>query len=555
MKNKKIIFFAIVLLGIAVFFWVKVNPPVVHDVTIEEISSEDIIDIAIIGAGISGLYAAYRLSHAVPNSSPVLQNLLNQSKQEKLDIEIFDENSRVGGRIWTITLPEFGDLKVEMGAMRFVGGHENVFGLAQQELALPIENADFMGHRYFDYLRGKQIPFSAYSDNPAAIPYQLAPDEQGKTPGELYVYAVHQVVPTLKTAEDRFAMLRALRNASYPNAEGVQIPLYQWRTQDLLRSVLSEEGFQLLYDAFGFESLLDDGNAYDTFVAFYQGNYVAGAYYRFVDGYQALPNALADRFIENGGLVHLNHRLIALNEIQNSDGETLIALQLEVLNDHKNIVETRYARKVILTISKEAIFSLAQDSMLFAEPEIVEILRSVTAYPASKLFFVYREPWWEALGLTKGVVHTDLPLGALYYFDANDQGALLLASYRDGIKSTWSPLDINDPEAIIQHAQQQLQDIHGIETIPLPEKVLYADWMPLPFGGAWYLWQPGVRSWELMSTVRRPYENSALFIASSSYAESSGWVESVINNTEKLLETEFAMVRPAWLEEDYYLAP
>ncbi len=59
-------------------------------------------DVAIIGAGISGTYAAWRL------------------RNSGLKIGIFEQSDRIGGRIYTHRLPGMPELHAELGAMYFM---------------------------------------------------------------------------------------------------------------------------------------------------------------------------------------------------------------------------------------------------------------------------------------------------------------------------------------------------------------------------------------------------------------------------------------------------
>ena len=58
-------------------------------------------DVAIIGAGIAGSYAAWRLR--------------NQGQK----ITVFEYSDRIGGRCHTIKFPGIPDINIELGAMRF----------------------------------------------------------------------------------------------------------------------------------------------------------------------------------------------------------------------------------------------------------------------------------------------------------------------------------------------------------------------------------------------------------------------------------------------------
>ena len=61
-----------------------------------------LIDVAVIGAGVSGTYSALKLSENYDWS-----------------IHVFDANYRIGGRTYSLAMPGITDFKAEFGAMRF----------------------------------------------------------------------------------------------------------------------------------------------------------------------------------------------------------------------------------------------------------------------------------------------------------------------------------------------------------------------------------------------------------------------------------------------------
>ena len=61
-----------------------------------------ILDAAVIGAGMSGMHSAFRLSQNYDWS-----------------IRVFDSNNRIGGRTFSLPMPGVTDFKADFGAMRF----------------------------------------------------------------------------------------------------------------------------------------------------------------------------------------------------------------------------------------------------------------------------------------------------------------------------------------------------------------------------------------------------------------------------------------------------
>jgi len=68
------------------------------------------LDVAIIGAGVSGLYTGWRLK--------------THSNTRNLKTAIFEMSNRVGGRLHTIRMYGADSIPVELGGMRFME-HQN----------------------------------------------------------------------------------------------------------------------------------------------------------------------------------------------------------------------------------------------------------------------------------------------------------------------------------------------------------------------------------------------------------------------------------------------
>jgi len=65
------------------------------------------LDIAIVGGGVSGVYAAWRLRRDMPH----------------LRIRLFEASERIGGRLHSVSFPQAPHLVAEAGGMRFLDAH------------------------------------------------------------------------------------------------------------------------------------------------------------------------------------------------------------------------------------------------------------------------------------------------------------------------------------------------------------------------------------------------------------------------------------------------
>src|SRR5262249_25213907 len=68
------------------------------------------VDVAIVGGGPSGLYAAYRL----------LTGTTGSRRHRRPRVAVFEATDRVGGRIWSVVPPGAPHLIAEFGGMRFL---------------------------------------------------------------------------------------------------------------------------------------------------------------------------------------------------------------------------------------------------------------------------------------------------------------------------------------------------------------------------------------------------------------------------------------------------
>lgn len=73
------------------------------------ISEPSCDDIAIIGAGVGGSYAAWKL------------------RNKNLSVTVYEYNNRTGGRLHTVHLPGAPDINIELGGMRFIPPGEHTF--------------------------------------------------------------------------------------------------------------------------------------------------------------------------------------------------------------------------------------------------------------------------------------------------------------------------------------------------------------------------------------------------------------------------------------------
>ena len=106
------------------------------------------LDVAIVGGGVSGAYSAWRLQ---------------QTLGTELSIGLFEYGDRIGGRLFTVTMPGLPHVKAEVGGMRYIpSSHLMVAGLVAR-LGLAIKDfpmgagGDVGAKCNLFYLRGKHL--------------------------------------------------------------------------------------------------------------------------------------------------------------------------------------------------------------------------------------------------------------------------------------------------------------------------------------------------------------------------------------------------------------
>src|SRR5262245_42964348 len=152
-------------------------------------SSNEILDVAIVGGGVSGVYAAWRLMR---DSGP--STFANNGGRP--NITVFEGSGRIGGRMLSVTPPGMPATKCELGGMRFMSRHVIVSALVQYfglaAIPFPVFEPENIA-----YFRGTQLRLSDLN-TPSKIPYRFSDVEKSvvENPASgLLLYALQQIVP------------------------------------------------------------------------------------------------------------------------------------------------------------------------------------------------------------------------------------------------------------------------------------------------------------------------------------------------------------------------
>jgi lysine 2-monooxygenase len=533
-------------------------------------------DVAVVGGGISGAYTAWRLQEATGKKS---------------SIALFEYSNRIGGRLFTVTMPGLPNVKAEVGGMRYIPTQHIMVDSLVDHLKLPTK--DFpMGapppvgaNCNLFYLRGRHLRLHELADA-AKVPYNLAWSERGLGPTNLQVQVMNTIYPNM----DKLLLCDLMKIKTFDQ------PLWKFGFWDLMYRVLSNEGYQFMRDAGGYDANVANANAVTQLPATEYGD--STKFLTLRDGYDQLPITLAKVFNDQlegatpkGQRIFLNWRLA---EIEHGTGKYPYTLHFfpTVTQDHRTSIDldsaprTVHAKKVILAMPRRSLELIK--GKFFEDPWLKTNIKSVLMQHAFKLFLAYEQPWWRALGLVAGRSITDLPIRQTYYFGTECQqkggepflNSLLMASYNDistvpfwkgleegeafkGYLPSCHEIGVNAQNVVpkmefvatkqmVDIANRQIAELHAVPQIPQPYSAVYHDWSDDPYGGGWHEWKAGFRLDHIMCQMRKPVPSHDIHVVGEAYSYVQGWVEGALDTAESTLQEFFGLPKPVWLKDPNY---
>jgi monoamine oxidase len=560
------------------------------------------VDVAIVGAGVGGLYTGYRL----------LTGDFDPTGAPPASVAIFELADRVGGRLESVVLPGM-QVWGELGGMRYMTSQDIVTALIEDVFKAELKHIPFpMGkpttHRF--YLRKQRFLADSWAKaqqpgkGPFLTRYELDSADLGYSPDQLFNKVVHDVLmadPKIRTqygakisnphpykykfelsAKDWDAIKPVLRYCfPGPYQNELVNDLGFW---NVIEDQVSEEGYQFLADAGGYYSNTINWNAAEA-LPYMVGDFSKAkvAYRTIVGGYDKVASSLKKAFLSDPrASLQLGTRLIRFDHAPASAGRRYL---LTLRDEQTGAKIEALADRLVLAMPRRSLELLDQDNFLFqtgsGDPtKLARTLPATIMEPSLKILMGFAGPWWRAdFGATAGESITDLPIRQCYYFgtDATDTRSLLLAGYTDmDPVRFWEPLDGEQrfvpqpvdglsaadlqsvssptaPSAMVAEAMRQVRELHGRSDIPDPFVAWYRDWSDDPFGGGYHAWQPGVSVRDVMQYMRRPDPAEAVHVCGEAYSDQQGWVEGALCVAERMLQEHLGLKWPNWLDPNYYL--
>jgi len=568
------------------------------------------IEVAIIGAGTSGLYSAFRLT---------------EKKHKANQIQVFDMSDRLGGRLESVIMPGM-NFWGELGGMRYLTSQEIVTALiegypttekdlSKRKLVLndKMTPVDFpMGNpsELLFYLRKQHFKQDAWNiaqryGEKLETRYFLNEDDLGFSSDQLFNKIIYEVLMAdpwfakkyhkkVSTGPSHYDFTFKLTSEDWDEIKPKLTYNFKGSPYDgrkvndigfwnLIKDQVSQEGYEFVANAGGYYSNTINWNSAEAF-PYMVGDFSENITYKTIEeGYDSIAYALANQYVGlEGACIWSENKLITFNKEhphKKSHTYELVFLNLKTNKEWKV-----YANRIILAMPRKSLELLDQNNFFFNVNQNTRLdknIRSVIMEPSFKILMGFKEPWWKQLGMDSGHSITDLPLRQCYYFgtDPETGNAMLLGSYGDMETETfWKALSddkvlfkvkpaksasltelkaldhVQATQLMVDEVMAQLREVHGkMVEIPDPYVTYFRDWSDDPFGAGYHAWKAGVSVKDVMPYMRQPDVKENIHICGEAYSDQQGWVEGAFCEAEKMLEEHFDLKRPNWISKTYYM--
>lgn len=564
----------------------------------KDLITKEHYDIAIIGAGIAGLYTAYRLIEHDPG----------------LKIAIFERLNRTGGRLDSdiIKLTNNGELvkgkgggqpvntiKEEEGGMRFNDSMKELMnlihklGLENQIIPFPMKSQVTLHkgappvntNRFYFRGHGFSVAEAAASNDTVwGTLYDIKQEEKGLDPNQIISNAFNRILKA-----NNWEMGEELSADEWTDVrekvEWKGQTLNQWHIWGLLRDMgYSEECIRMLADTTGFpdtfKAFTNAGGAFQLLADFPKNP----VYNTFIDGFATLPDAIVESIKEKVS-IFLSTNLNSLHE-QPKGYELRLAAAERGKNATPFSKETKsvYASQVVLATAVKGIQDIFYKSpALFRHPEAPKLWKAINEVEGAELMKInlyFKEAWW-LNGMTGrpeiqfGGNFTTLPLNAIYPFyaiesldiegdnvslrpDHYDRPAALTL-YTDFSKSQfWEGLQNIGPmfdsdlqrhfsraetqvifpasQAVVDEMMKQLAILFEATNLPEPILSSYRAWNGKDdFEYAYHQWRLNAEDSKTRDYLSKPYQDKGLYLCNEAISDMQAWVNGSLRSADLVL--------------------
>ncbi|WP_162417790.1 flavin monoamine oxidase family protein [Cyclobacterium roseum] len=482
--------------------------------------------VVIVGAGMAGLYTAWRL--------------INEKGYSPEEIVILEKLNRTGGRLDSDLIQfEGATVKEEEGGMRFT--FDSMDNLMALFMTLPTANESGEPNPGEELIARQIVPFPMQSGGNNRLYFRGVPFKQkeaNSTWPQLYNLTEQEIALSpseiINSVYNQILAANPDFTAKYPTAEDRKGPAYwqdfrigcqwegltmkDWSLWNLFADMgYSNEAITMVYQSSGFNgtflSQMNGGVAYQLLKEF-----PADPQFRTLsEGFSTLPNALAAQLSKKS--IFLNTTVTSLNQ-SDEEGYTL---DYTITNKHSQEEKRGQIQgaKVILALPRLALETLFIRSNTFnvldksKSDELWNTLQTATNQPLLKINLYYPKAWWynetlvEKGALEFGPNFADLPVGSIYPFYAVDDALAAALEYQQYMKEHNQPI----PEDI----QQKVDEINQRKSQKPAALTIYCDYMNINYWLA--LQKNGPLFTSAMQEEENKKEHQVVFAASQKVVE------------------------------------
>lgn len=457
-------------------------------------------DIAIIGAGIAGLYCCMK---ANPDKKVVL----------------FEATDRIGGRIETVKMDVFN---AEYGAMRFDPIKQPMLRQLISELNLELDN------------------FYEYSSPPIyniRTKYNLDEEEKGLTTLQLMNLGLQRIFN--KNEEELLSMTD--EEIEYIKRNGKYKGEYLWKQGlwNIFSDVLSFDAIKCIIMEGSFYHFIHENPGIADWGTTWIKLFQMSKYLKCVkNGMNLITDEMLNKIIDNIE-IYKNH---VLQEISEQDDDIILRFVKDNNNkDNNNFIE----------LDKNNFTEVKTKSLILAIPprslkkinlpnNIKNLLDSVIEIPLIKCFFVVKNPWWRENIPNVGTI--PFPTREMHYYKQDGKGNVMIYADRPFI-NLWSRY-INceyHPETEINSNKNLPKTFAKCMNINPDDILMYGirDWGREPYSAACHMWKHGVKSWEIsqkLESFSLSGNKQNVHICGEAFSDFQGFLEGSIRSANNVME-------------------
>ncbi|XP_059142346.1 L-amino-acid oxidase-like [Physella acuta] len=495
------------------------------------------VDVAVIGAGATGSYAAYML------------------KDKNLAVEVVEMSNSIGGRHLTAYMPGAPDVPVELGQRAYADIHDIMQKIVPELGLTPLEFPEALGiqgsRRYF--LRGKNIKEEEIISG-IQLPYTLTPEEkqnQGRIVQHYY---------------KKLTGLELTQKLSMPERLQVKViktnrPLHEHKLDEALDLVASPEGKEFFKAIVkGKWSLSEDASAWLPFGFEMDYNRDNTTFYRVKEGMDAIPKKLIEKFtnVSPRNVMTFNRKVEAIQRFQNMT--YILKLKETKTVDGRTFElgpeEFLCAQQIILAIPKHSLehlqWSVTKD---YKNREALKALRTV---PQVQVAMTFTYPFWQATANEKAKVKfTDTILGSAHDLGASNNKYILLASLNygeqvrqierlnlQGNSTSGSAQGVYQVSEVLKDTLLDiLSKMYDVSRDKMIQPVYSVSkiWTLPPHTGGLTVWRAGYNYEDVRKVLLRPSIVDKVFIATPdiAFGARQAWTEGGLIDVQSIISTYF----------------